>query len=94
MIPIIPYLCYIFKTLHKTLTFRRQYGKIYDDKSITEAADMNEDREYYIDEFRKARESGKYYLYGEDPEKMTLEELKDAYMNMQNYLSDARTHDF
>ncbi len=55
---------------------------------------MNEDREYYIEEFRKARESRKYYLYGENPEKMTLEELKDAYMNMQNYLSDARTHDF
>ena len=61
---------------------------------FTEAADMNEDREYYIEEFHKARESGKYYLYGKDPEKMTLEELKDAYMNMQNYLSDARTHDF
>ena len=55
---------------------------------------MTDDREYYIEEFRKARESGKYYLYGENPDEMTLEELKDAYIDMQNYLSDARTHDF
>ncbi len=55
---------------------------------------MTHDRDYFIEEFRKAREKGKYYLYGENPEEMTLEELKDAYMNMQNYLSDARTHDF
>ena len=55
---------------------------------------MTYDREYDIEEFRKARESGKYYLYGKNPDEMTLEELKDAYIDMQNYLSDARTHDF
>ena len=55
---------------------------------------MSEDREYYIEEFRKARESKTYFLYGENPEEMTLEELKNAYIDMQNYLSDARTHDF
>ena len=57
-------------------------------------SNVSDDREYYIEEFRKARESGKYYLYGENPEEMTLEELQDAYITMQNYLSDARTHDF
>lgn len=55
---------------------------------------MSDDREYYIEEFRKHAEKGDYYLYHRDPEKMTLDELKDAYIDMQNYLSDARTHDF
>lgn len=55
---------------------------------------MNNDREYYIEEFRKAAENHTYYLYHQNLEEMSLEELQDAYMNMQNYLSDARTHDF
>lgn len=55
---------------------------------------MNNDREYYIEEFHKAAESNTYFLYGMNPEEMTLEELEDAYWTMQNYLSDARTHDF
>ena len=73
-----------------------QYGRIYfvDMYASTEDKSMTHDRDYFIEEFRKAREKGKYYLYGENPEEMTLEELKDAYMNMQNYLSDARTYDF
>ncbi len=55
---------------------------------------MSNDREYYIEEFRKAAENHTYYLYHQNPEEMSLEELQDAYMRMQNYLSDARTHDF
>lgn len=50
------------------------------------------DREYYINEFRIAREKKYYYLYGKDPEEMTLEQLKDAYSRMRNYLSDSSTH--
>ena len=55
---------------------------------------MSNDREYYIEEFRKAAENHIYYLYHQNPEEMTIEELQDVYMRMQNYLSDARTHDF
>lgn len=31
-------------------------------------------------------------LYHRNAEEMTLEELKDAYMTMQNYLSDMRVY--
>lgn len=82
--------------MYNILTLSLQYGKIYivDNYDTLENKAMTDDREYYIEGFHKARESGKYYLYGENPEEMTLEELQDAYMTMQNYLSDARTHDF
>ena len=52
------------------MTFGSYYGKIYiaDIYDNTEGKAMTDDREYYIEEFRKARESGKYYLYGENPE--------------------------
>ena len=53
---------------------------------------MSEDREYYIEIFKKAKEKGTYYLYDKNPEKMTLEELKDSYMTMLNCLVDERTH--
>ena len=53
---------------------------------------LPDNREFYIEEFRKAKEEKRYYLYQYDPEKMTLEELQSQYMNMINYLSDARTH--
>lgn len=55
---------------------------------------MSNNREYYIEEFRRHAEIGDYFLYHRNPEEKTLEELKDAYIDMQNYLSDARTHDF
>ena len=54
---------------------------------------MEESREYYIEKFKAAREKREYFLYSKNVEEMTLEELKDEYANMQNYLSDARTHD-
>ena len=53
---------------------------------------MSEDREYYIRLFKEEIEKGTYYLYGQNPEEMTLEQLQDAYMNMINYKVDARTH--
>lgn len=55
---------------------------------------MEEIREYYIEKFKAAAEKREYFLYGANAEEMTLEELKDEYANMQNYFSDARTHDF
>ena len=53
---------------------------------------LPEDRQFYIDKFQEAERENQYYLYGKNPEKMTLEELQDQYMNMMNFLSDARTH--
>ena len=53
---------------------------------------LPEDREFYIEKFKEAEESKTYFLYGLDPKTMTLEELKDKYMTMVNYLSDTRTH--
>ena len=53
---------------------------------------LPEDRQFYIDKFQEAEREKQYYLYGKDPEKMTLEELQEQYMNMMNFLSDARTH--
>ena len=47
--------------------------------------------------FRKIKEeekSGEYHFYGEDLDSLTDEEVIDKYMNMINYLSDARTHNF
>ncbi len=55
---------------------------------------MEESREYYIEKFKAAREKREYFLYSKNVEEMTLEDLKDEYANMQNYLSDARTHDY
>ena len=53
---------------------------------------LPEDREFYIEKFKEAEERKTYFLYGLDPKTMTLEELKDKYMTMVNYLSDASTH--
>lgn len=53
---------------------------------------MEHTREFYIEEFRKAAERHEYFLYRKKAEEMTLEELKDAYMTMQNYLSDMRVY--
>lgn len=55
---------------------------------------MEESKEYYIEKFKAAEENHEYFLYRKNVEEMTIEELKDEYANMQNYLSDARTHDF
>lgn len=40
-----------------------------------------------------AEETGSYTCYNDDIATMTEEEVKVAYINMRNYLSDARTHD-
>ena len=53
---------------------------------------LPEEREFYIEKLKEAEESKTYFLYGLDPNTMTLEELQDKYMTMVNYLSDARTH--
>lgn len=53
---------------------------------------MEHTREFYIEEFHKAAERHEYFLYRKKAEEMTLEELKDAYMTMQNYLSDMRVY--
>lgn len=47
------------------------------------------------EELRKANETGKYYLYGNEKrlDSMSHEELKAKYLNMRNYLSDIATHD-
>lgn len=53
-------------------------------------------KEYNVDykaRLKEAEERKIYFCYGRDIDKMTDEEAKQAYSNMQNYLSDARTHD-
>ena len=40
-----------------------------------------------------AEETRSYISYGADIATMTEEEVKVAYINMRNYLSDTRTHD-
>lgn len=52
--------------------------------------------EYKIDykaKLKEAQEKKIYFCYGTDIDAMTEDEARTAYCNMQNYLSDARTHD-
>lgn len=50
-------------------------------------------REEMIKKLEKAKEDRVYYCYGtEDFSTLDDEKISDLYSNMQNYLSDARTH--
>ncbi len=48
--------------------------------------------EAYRQELIKAEENGTYLVYRKDVREMDDEEIKVAYSNMKNYLSDMRTH--
>lgn len=48
--------------------------------------------EAYRQELIKAEENDTYLVYRKDVREMDDEEIKVAYSNMKNYLSDMRTH--
>lgn len=50
-------------------------------------------RDEYLAKMKEAEEKGRYRFYGLDLDSLTDEELEEQYINMQNYLSDVRTHD-
>ena len=47
-------------------------------------------REY----MHKMEDGGQYYFYGEKIDDIPDDQVVDRYMQMMNYLSDARTHDY
>ena len=50
-------------------------------------------REEMIERLKKAETDKVYFVYNDNNfEEMTDEKLETTYINMQNYLSDARTH--
>ena len=50
-------------------------------------------RQEYLEKMKEAEKKKIYFFYGLDLASLTDEELKNQYANMQNYLSDVRTHD-
>ena len=51
-----------------------------------------ENIEIFRQELIKAKEDGSYRVYKKDIRDMDDDEIKVAYSNMRNYLSDMRTH--
>ena len=43
---------------------------------------------------REMEDSGQYRFYGEKIDDIPDDQVEDRYMQMQNFLSDARTHDY
>ena len=48
--------------------------------------------EAYRQELIRAEENGTYHVYKKDIRKMDDDEIKTAYSNMKNYISDIKTH--
>ena len=51
---------------------------------------IQETREY----MKMMEESGQYYFYGENIDEIPDDQVVERYMQMMNFLSDARTHDY
>ena len=51
---------------------------------------IEETREY----MKMMEETGRYRFYGEKIDEIPDDQVVDRYMQMMNFLSDARTHDY
>ena len=65
-------------------------GAMYDDEPLRRLITIWDKRE----RMREMEKSGRYRFYGEKIEDIPDDQVVDRYMQMQNFLSDAQTHDF
>lgn len=65
-------------------------GAMYDDEPLRRLIKIWDKRE----RMREMENSGRYRFYGEKIDDIPDDQVVDRYMQMQNFLSDARTHDY
>ena len=65
-------------------------GIMYDDEKLRELLTIWDRR----DRMREMEKSGQYRFYGEKIDDIPDDQVTDRYMQMMNFLSDARTHDY
>ena len=65
-------------------------SRMYDDEDMRKLITVWERRQ----RMHEMEESGQYHFYGEKIDDIPDDQVADRYIQMMNYLSDARTHDF